>query len=107
MATAAVVLAALSCPPEAAAQSRGQLLYDTHCIACHTTQVHWREHKLVTDWASLKAQVQRWQQVNSLGWPANDVVEVARYLNDSVYHIEKNADKLTLVAPAAEPRAPR
>lgn len=23
--------------------SRGELLYSTHCIACHSTQIHWRE----------------------------------------------------------------
>lgn len=106
IAAATIVLAAAVFLPEVAAQSRGQLLYDTHCVACHTAQVHWRDKKLVGDWASLKAQVQRWQQVSSLGWPAADVVEVSRYLNNTIYHIEKNADRLTLVAPPAS-GAPR
>ena len=75
----ACVFAAVTSAP--AAQSRGELLYSTHCIACHTQQVHWREHKLVVDWASLDAQVRRWARNAGLSWTDNDVVEVARYLN--------------------------
>lgn len=66
--------------------SRGELLYSTHCIACHTTQVHWREKKLATDWATLQAQVRRWQGNSSLGWGDADIAEVARYLNALHYH---------------------
>ena len=62
-------------------QSRGELLYSTHCIACHTQQIHWRDEKLVTDWASLDAQVRRWARNAGLSWSDSDVVEVARYLN--------------------------
>ncbi len=61
--------------------SRGELLYSTHCIACHTQQIHWREQKLVTDWAGLDGQVRRWARNTGLSWSDSDVVEVARYLN--------------------------
>jgi len=61
--------------------TRGELLYSTHCIACHSAQVHWREQKIVTDWTSLQSQVRRWQAVSGLGWSNEDVAEVARYLN--------------------------
>ena len=61
--------------------TRGELLYATHCIACHTTQVHWRDKKLVTDWTSLQAEVRRWQKAAGLGWSDEDVADVARYLN--------------------------
>ncbi len=60
---------------------RGELLYSTHCVACHDTQVHWREKKLVTDWKSLQAEVSRWQGNAGLGWSDDDVAVVARYLN--------------------------
>ena len=56
-----LALAAAALAGPAAAQNRGELLYTTHCIACHSTQMHWRDQKLVTDWPSLKAQVRRWQ----------------------------------------------
>lgn len=66
--------------------TRGELLYSTHCIACHGTQVHWRENKLVTDWASLQSQVQRWQGISKLGWNNEDIEDVARHLNTIYYH---------------------
>ena len=65
---------------------RGELLYSTHCIACHNARVHWREGKLATDWNSLQSQVRRWQKVQALGWSNEDVVEVARYL-DTFYYL--------------------
>ncbi len=76
--------------------ARGELLYSTHCIACHTTQVHWRGQKLVTDWASLKRQVRRWAGNAGLGWTDEEIVDVARYLNDAYYRFEST----TLTEPA-------
>ena len=73
--------------PAAWAQSRGELLYNTHCVACHNTQVHWREGKLVSDWPSLLAQVRRWQAADRLRWSDEDIEGVARYLNDTVYRL--------------------
>lgn len=65
--------------------SRGQLLYDNHCVACHDRQVHWRAAKRVTNWASLLAQVDRWQAAARLAWSDDDIREVARHLNATVY----------------------
>lgn len=66
--------------------TRGELLYSTHCIACHNAEVHWRNKKLATDWQSLQSEVRRWQGVSGLGWGDEEVVEVARYLNALHYH---------------------
>lgn len=66
---------------------RGALLYETHCSACHTTQVHWRERSLVSDWESLTHQVWRWQNNANLDWSASDIDEVARYLNRVYYKL--------------------
>jgi len=66
--------------------TRGELLYSTHCFACHSTQVHWREKKLVNDWKSLQSEVSRWQEVSRLGWGDEDIEDVARYLNVLYYH---------------------
>lgn len=71
--------------------SRGQMLYGNHCIACHTTQMHWRDQKLVTDWASLKLQVRRWQGTAQLNWSEDDIDDVARYLNDTFYRLPGGA----------------
>lgn len=66
--------------------ARGELLYTTHCVACHTTQIHWREKRLASDWASLAVQVDRWQKNGNLAWDAADVAAVARHLNAVYYH---------------------
>jgi len=79
------LLGALTLAAPAQAQSRGELLYGTHCIGCHTAQVHWRDGKLATDWTSLEAQVRRWQGATLLQWNDEDVRDVTRYLNDSYY----------------------
>jgi mono/diheme cytochrome c family protein len=80
--------------------TRGQLLYSTHCIACHSSQMHWREKKLATDWESLKAQVRRWQATADLRWTEGDIAEVARYLNQTIYRYPQSADRVSLAPPA-------
>lgn len=65
--------------------TRGELLYTTHCIACHNARVHWRDQRLATDWKSLVAQVRRWQGIQKLGWNNEDIAAVARYLNTFYY----------------------
>lgn len=68
--------------------SRGALLYETHCISCHSTQMHWRDNKVATDWTGLVRQVRRWQGNASLSWSDDDIVEVARHLNERFYRFE-------------------
>jgi mono/diheme cytochrome c family protein len=64
---------------------RGGLLYRTHCIACHTDKVHWRDNHLATDWNSLVKQVDRWQSNAGLNWEQQDIHAVAHYLNALYY----------------------
>lgn len=101
---ACVLTGALAGAPVARAQSRGELLYATHCIACHTTQVHWRDQKLATDWNSLKLQVRRWQAVAALDWSEEDVLEVTRHLNDSFYGFTPASNTVGVLVPAAHRR---
>ena len=72
--------------PPAADDGMGALLYSTHCVACHTTQVHWRDGKRVTNYTSLQAEVRRWQASIGLGWNDDDIAAVARHLNALHYH---------------------
>ena len=67
-------------------EPRGELLYSTYCVGCHSTQVHWREKRLATDWAGLTAQVRRWQRNVAPGLGGDDVAAIARYLNGLYYH---------------------
>jgi mono/diheme cytochrome c family protein len=71
--------------PAVWAQGRGELLYNTHCVACHSTQMHWRDKRQVVDWPSLRAQVRLWQATGLLAWDETDIDQVARYLNDTYY----------------------
>ena len=89
---AAIALAGLFAAGSAAAQApatessaRGALLYNNHCIECHTQQMHWRTLSQARDWDSLKAQVRRWQGTAGLGWSELDIQDVARHLNDTIY----------------------
>lgn len=95
----AVLSASIAMAAPDDAESRGKLLYTTHCIACHTTQIHWRDDKAATDWPSLMFQVRRWQGVASLGWSEPDIKDVARYLNESVYRYPQAPDRLTSTPP--------
>lgn len=70
--------------------TRGELLYTTNCITCHQTQIHWRDKKVVKDWASLKAEIRHWEGFSQLGWTNDDVAEVAQYLNTLYYHFPKS-----------------
>ena len=64
----------------------GALLYSTHCVGCHTAQVHWRAGKRVTNAAALRAEVRRWQDKVGLGWSDDEIAAVAQYLNTLHYH---------------------
>ena len=66
-------------------QTRGELLYTTHCITCHTSEMHWRNNRRAYDWTSLNAQVRLWQGNTGLQWSEADIAAVAGYLNDTIY----------------------
>jgi mono/diheme cytochrome c family protein len=74
-----------------AQRARGELLYATHCVACHTTQVHWRDRRLAKDFAGLVHQVRRWAGSAGLGWTDEEIGDVARYLNAAFYRFEAPA----------------
>ncbi len=78
---------------------RGALLYDNHCIACHNTQMHWRDQRLAKDWASLRALVRRWQGAAQLNWSDEEVDDVTRHLNELFYHFEPTPLRLSLLKP--------
>jgi mono/diheme cytochrome c family protein len=82
----AVASLAMAQPAPPAAPTRGQLLYATHCIECHNSQMHWRARQQARNWATLRLEVWRWQDAASLGWSDADIDEVTRHLNDTIYH---------------------
>jgi len=82
--------------------SRGRLLYETHCIGCHDKQVHWREGRLAHDWPTLAAQVRRWQTNTGLGWSQDEIDDVARYLNTTIYRFRISDSKQIGMLPVAD-----
>ena len=92
---------ALSHAQSPSSETRGKLLYDTHCIACHTTQMHWRNDKRAVDWDSLKEQVRRWQGNAGLQWGDADITEVARHLNATIYKYPQTGERVSWALPAA------
>lgn len=101
-----VAWAALALTAPVQAQSRGELLYSTHCVACHSTQIHWRDKRLATNWDSLLVQVRRWQANAALGWTEDDVVQVTRHLNDTIYHFPPPMARQALMVSLARPALP-
>jgi mono/diheme cytochrome c family protein len=97
---ALVLAATATLAQQVPAPNRGALLYDTHCLACHTSEVHWRDKRLASDWESLKVEVRHWQARAKLGWSEADIVEVARHLNDTIYRFPQTSERLTLRPPA-------
>lgn len=89
--TLLLACAALPAFAQTVPATRGALLYETHCGACHTEKMHWRNNKAATDWGSLKGQVARWQQTGQLNWSAEEIDDVARYLNDRFYRFRPPA----------------
>ena len=87
--TAFALAADNTAKPEAAATAadvqRGRLLYETHCIACHTTEAHWRDKHIVKSWADLLYQVTRMQSNAGQQWSMTEITDVAAYLNELFY----------------------
>ena len=92
-----VPLLLLAFPSASPAQSpsRGELLYTTHCVACHTKEVHWRARRLATDWTTLADETRRWQRSLGLQWSDDEVDDVVRDLNTTIYRFPDQAPKQT------------
>lgn len=76
---------ALAAPVPGADSGRGRALYENHCIACHSSQVHRREPRLAADTAQLQAIVDRWQAEQNLRWSREDIQDVVDYLKVTQY----------------------
>ncbi|WP_295687555.1 cytochrome c [uncultured Nevskia sp.] len=66
---------------------RGQMLYETNCVSCHTTEAHWRENSIVGSWSDVLVQVERWQRNAGQNWGSPEINDVAAYLNVNFYKL--------------------
>lgn len=68
--------------------SRGQLLYENHCMACHKSMVHIRAQQQARSLPALRAQVVRWAAYMQLRWGKEEVEDVVNHLNHLYYRFE-------------------
>jgi cytochrome c1 len=67
-------------------KSRGQLLYENHCLSCHESMVHIRQRSKAATFEDVQYWVGRWSQELDLGWASEEIEAVAEYLNGEFYH---------------------
>jgi hypothetical protein len=64
---------------------RGRLLYENHCVTCHTPNVHRRPNRIALNPAELRQIVNQWQAQERLDWSAQDVEDVVQFLRQTRY----------------------
>lgn len=75
----------------AADAARGELLYQNHCMVCHTSIVHVREQRKASSREEIRAWILKWQSHLGLDWEAGEVDDVAEFLNQRYYRLEKDS----------------
>ena len=88
-----IVLLACLFPLTALAQdvSRGVLLYETHCAACHREGLHDRRNSVVKSYADLRFQVERWTKQTGRSFTRAEVEDLIEFLDASHYQLDRRA----------------
>jgi CxxC motif-containing protein (DUF1111 family) len=68
--------------------TRGQLLYEDHCMSCHESIVHIREDRRTRSLAELRGRVMNWADFLHLHWGKEEVEDVVQHLNSYYYKFE-------------------
>ena len=76
----------------AAAQdvSRGQLLYETHCIRCHREGLHERKNSKVATYGDLRYQVERWTKEAGRTFTPAEREDLIEFLDATHYRLYLN-----------------
>lgn len=67
---------------------RGELLYENHCLGCHTSIAHVRENRRAQTVSEVQAWVARWAGELKLAWTTEEVGDVARFLVRRYYKFD-------------------
>ena len=73
--------------------SRGELLYENHCIACHESTAHIRHDRRAKSLPALEGWVIRWSNQQRLNWNAAEITDVVDYLNRRYYKFPLPSEK--------------
>jgi hypothetical protein len=65
---------------------RGKLLYENHCIFCHSQSVHDKSNTKVHSYKDIRHWVMHWSKHLKLEWNNDDLNTVTDYLNREFYH---------------------
>ena len=91
--------AALFFGTQAAAQipdaARGRILYENHCVACHTAAVHSRPNRIAITREDIREIVDHWRRQQSLRWSAQDTEDVVEFLGRTRYHLAPSGEHLS------------
>ena len=68
---------------------QGELRSGLGCESCHNPEFYTRADRKATSLAKLEAMVERCNTNMDVGWFPEDVADVAAYLNESYYHLER------------------
>jgi hypothetical protein len=71
--------------PNVPTASRGQLLYENHCLGCHDSVIHIRQHDKARSLADIRHWVIRWAQHLKLDWSNEEINDVTNHLNQTFY----------------------
>lgn len=70
------------------ATSRGQLLYEHHCLKCHDSNIHIREGHKARNIEHVKGWVVKWQAYEKLNWDQDAINAVTEYIVKKYYKFE-------------------
>lgn len=74
---------------------RGRVLYENHCVACHTQRVHTRPNRIALTRAEVRAIVDHWQRQQNLIWSEQDTADVVEFLGRTQYKLAPSTDRLS------------
>jgi mono/diheme cytochrome c family protein len=103
---ATALVAVLPSVAPAADPDRGRELYESACIGCHGRSVHARAQTSVRTCPELRATITRFANIQGRNWDAEDVDDVAAWLNLRYYGFPMQEGRcMAVIAGARAPGA--
>jgi len=76
-------------PALAADPQQGRVLYETYCGTCHYEKLHERKATNIKTLAGLTVEIAKWSRQVNRSFTPGDLDDIAEYLNQSHYKLEK------------------